>query len=82
MSILNDLYPNGQKPGTEVPEFTDAPMYDLKQLAKKLRCRVGTLRKWQKQGRLPKPDVEIGRKRKKPRWHYETIKEMLDAGKI
>jgi predicted DNA-binding transcriptional regulator AlpA len=57
-----------------------APLLSPRSLAEYCRVPEDTVQKWMRQGRLPPPDVRLGKRL--VRWRWETIKERIDSGQL
>jgi hypothetical protein len=67
----------------EIKIVEEHPLYSPESLARFLDLKGGesTIRKLRLQGRLPVPDIFIG-KRKLPRWRWGTIQNIIERGEI
>lgn len=67
----------------EVEIITEPAFYSPESLANFLALKGGeaTIRKLRYQGRIPPPDLYIGKK-KLPRWSAVTIKSVIARGQI
>lgn len=68
---------------TEIKIIEEHPFYSPESLAKLFDLKGGesTIRKMRLQGRLPPPDIYIG-KRRLPRWSWKNIQNIIENGKI
>jgi hypothetical protein len=63
------------------PEVSPAsalePLLNFDDITTFLSCGLRTVERWKAAGKLPKPDLMIGRS---PRWKPETIRRWVDGG--
>jgi predicted DNA-binding transcriptional regulator AlpA len=54
------------------------PLLRIADLTRWLSCDVRTVDRMRSAGRLPKPDLVVGRR--SPRWRVETIRDWINSG--